>query len=343
MTDFERLLAAYDYPLAKERIALSPATPRDSAKLLVYKKSTQEVFFDTFAHLDMYLPAHSLLVFNNTKVIPARLYATKKTGGVVEILCTAIDNTHNTCQALINKRLDPGEAVTVGGETITVSSVTGSEYALTATAPFIELVTVHGATPIPPYLKYTPLTEAELRVRYQALFAKEPGSVAAPTASLHFTVELLDKLAKAGVDSTELTLHVGLGTFAPLTQEAIAEGKLHEERYTISAQAASKIAEAKSANHPVIAVGTTALRTLESATKDGVVESGGGTTQLFIREGYHFTVVDGLITNFHVPQSSLLMLVAAFIGREKLFELYRVAIEKDFRFFSFGDGMLLLP
>jgi len=195
----------------------------------------------------------------------------------------------------------------------------------------------YGETPIPPYIKNTKLSETQLREKYQTVFAKNTGSVAAPTASLHFTEELLEKLKQQGIQIEFVTLHVNLGTFSPLTEEALKTGKLHKEWYEISEKTAKALMKAKQEGRHIIAVGTTAVRTLEQS--EG--KAGEGETRLFIRPGDKFKFIDGMITNFHVPKSSLLMLVSAFVGREKLFELYGEAMKKDFRFFSFGDGMLL--
>lgn len=343
MSDFETLLDTYDYPLRKEDIALTPKEPRDSAQILIYNPTTNETTTSTFKNLVAFLPKNALLVFNNTKVIPARIYAKRTTGGVVEILCTELNLSANTCIAKANKKLREGEVLYVSNDTLTVLSTAG-EYTFRAEKSLAVILKQSGTTPIPPYLKHTPLKEDALRERYQTVFAKHDGSIAAPTASLHFTDELIEKIHAAGIETTETTLHVNLGTFAPLTEEAVATGQLHEEHYEITKEAAETIARAKKEGRPVIAVGTTAARTLESAAqKTGITEPGTNTTRLFIREGYQWKVVDGLITNFHVPRSSLLMLVAALIGREKLFELYAYAQANGFTFLSFGDGMLLLP
>ena len=200
----------------------------------------------------------------------------------------------------------------------------------------------YGNAPIPPYIKHTPLSSAELKKQYQTVFAKNSGSIAAPTASLDFTKRLLEKLRKTGISTQFVTLHVGLGTFAPLTEENITQGKLHKERYAIDSKTAAFLNRAKKEGRPIIAVGTTAVRALETASdKKGKLAKLSGETDIFIREGYRFRFTDGIITNFHVPRSSLLMLVSAFVGRERLFELYRKAMKKKFSFFSFGDGMLL--
>lgn len=336
----EGFLNEYNYEVNDDLVALVPAEPRDSARLLVYKKDTNEVLYDTFKNLAEHLPLGALLVFNNTKVLPARIWGERHTGGKVELVCVELEENENKCKAIGNKKLEKGEVLQVGNDIVTVME-TKPLYHLEGSRPIKEILNSSGKIPIPPYLKHTPLSEPELRTRYQTLFAKEEGSAAAPTASLHFTQNLFESLKAKGVETTEVTLHVGLGTFASVTPEALAEGKLHEEQYFISKESADAINEAKEAGRPVIPVGTTALRTLESAANGNRVKSGEGRTSIFIKEGYEFKIATGLITNFHVPKSSLLMLVAAMIGREKMFELYAVAKEKGFRFFSFGDGMFI--
>ena len=234
-----------------------------------------------------------------------------------------------------------------GGEThFTVISRSNSLYRLKPSFPISKLFNVlgrYGITPLPPYLRNSPLNEAQRGRQYQAVFARAPGSVAAPTASLHFTRQLLKRLARKGIEIRYVTLHVNMGTFAPLGVKELEEGRLHKERYTIDKKTARLLKTAKQQGRPIIAVGTTVARTLESASDaKGSLRKLSGLTDLFIREGYRFKFVDGLITNFHVPRSSLLMLVSALTGRKKLFELYRMAMKRKFRLFSFGDAMLLL-
>ena len=341
MTSLEALLRDYAYDLPPELIALTPAHPRDAARLLVYSRADGSIRESTFASLADFLPEGTLLVFNDTKVIPARIYAQKATGGTMELLLTDVSFPTNRAAAIGNAKLEVGDILTAHGRAIHVEE-TAPSYRI-ATDDLRALIEESGRIPIPPYLKKTPLSETELREEYQTIFAKIDGSIAAPTASLHFTPELMQKLAARGIEIREVTLHVNLGTFAPLTDESIASGLLHEEIYEISAATADAVNAAKSAGRPVIAVGTTVARTLESAADEsGRLLPGRAPTRLFIREGFRFKILDGLITNFHVPESSLLMLVAALIGREKLFELYEHAITQQYRFFSFGDGMLLL-
>jgi S-adenosylmethionine:tRNA ribosyltransferase-isomerase len=222
---------------------------------------------------------------------------------------------------------------------------TENQYIFKPSFPISRIIAIlmrHGTTPIPPYIKHSPLSEKKLRTEYQTVFARVRGSVAAPTASLHMTPRLFRALKKAGHEVRYVTLHVGLGTFAPLTENQLATGKLHTEQYSIAAPTARALNAAKKAGRPIIAVGTTVARTLESAARGTArLTVPRGATDIFIRPGYAFSFVDGLITNFHVPRSSLMMLVAALVGREKILEIYRTAIQKKFRLFSFGDGMLI--
>lgn len=342
--NLQQLLTQYDYALPEARIAIKPASPRDSAKLLCYERTTGKVAEDTYAHIGDHLPKHAVLVFNQTKVIPARLTVTKPTGGTARILYIA--KKGNELKAMSDRKLIVGTNVAIAnGLFLTVVRQEEKYYFLRPSFPLSQLEAVldkHGITPIPPYIKETPLKEKDLRKKYQTVFAKHAGSVAAPTASLHFTDRLLKKLQKQGIDIRFVTLHVNIGTFAPLTQEHIDTGALHTESYEIDRQTAAFLNKAKQQGRPIIGVGTTVVRTLESAcTEDGALKHLSGETRIFIQEGYRFKFIDGMVTNFHVPQSSLLMLVAALIGKDKLFELYRLAIKHKYRFFSFGDGMLI--
>ena len=345
MQTFDTILRLYDYALPPGRIAQAPATPRDSAKLLIYERKTGQVRWSSVHDLITFLPPKCVLVLNETKVIPARLRLSRATGGHVEILI--LGNERGCVRALANRTLRQGEFLTLNNQAgFIVRKRTGKAWVLKPTFPLAKLpsiLTRHGVMPLPPYIKHSSLTEAELRKRYQTVFAKTSGSIAAPTASLHFTKRLLTQLEKSGITIARVTLHVHLGTFAPLTDEQWKMGKLHQESYSIDSKTAKLLTQAKKSGRPIIACGTTVARTLESASNaKGTITRPRGTTQLFIKEGYRFTVVDGLLTNFHVPRSSLLMLVAQLTGREKLLELYTQAIANDFRFFSFGDAMLIL-
>ena len=341
--NLQQLLSQYDYALPEARIAQKPASPRDSAKLLIYDRTTGAVKEDTFAHIGDHLPKNAVMVFNQTKVIPARLAVTKPTGGTARILYIA--NEGPAIKVMSDRKLVVGTDVRIAnGLFLSVVKQEEKYYILKPSFPIKKLETIldtHGITPIPPYIKKSPLKERELRKKYQTVFAKHAGSVAAPTASLHFTDRLLKKLHRQGIDIRFVTLHVNIGTFAPLTQKHLDTGALHTESYAIDGNTAAFLNKAKAQGRPIIGVGTTVVRTLESATKDGELKKLSGDTNIFIKEGYRFRYIDGMVTNFHVPQSSLLMLVAALIGKEKLFKLYRFAIKKHYRFFSFGDGMLL--
>lgn len=336
--EFENLLNDYDYSLSPDRIALEPAEPRDSSKVLIYDRATDSIKEDRFINIAQHVPNGALLIFNDTKVVPARLPAYVETGGKVELLCTRFDGPDIT--ALCERFLPVGSTLRITDSVhAKVLSKIGSEYSirLIGIEDVKPLLRELGTTPLPPYLKHSPLSEADRREKYQAIFAKNDGSIAAPTASLHFTDRVTSSLRSAGVEWQYVTLHVNLGTFMPLTKDAVRDGLLHEEHFEIPDETLQAIREAKKEGRPVIAVGTTALRALESAFNGAQ-----GSTRLFIREGYEFKVIDGLITNFHVPKSSLMMLVAALVGRKRLLELYAYAREHDYRFFSFGDAMLIL-
>lgn len=339
----EDITKEYDYTFPETLIAQKPASPRDSAKLLVYDRKAGITKETTFAHIGEYLPNNAVLVFNQTKVFPARLAVTKPTGGISRILY--IETVEGLLKVMSDRKLIIGTDVHVTKDIfLTVIKQEGKYYFLRPSFPLKQLGQIfeqYGQTPIPPYIKNSPLNESALRKRYQTVFAKHSGSVAAPTASLHFTEALLEKLQQQGIAICFVTLHVNIGTFAPLTQEHIDTGALHTELYEIDEQTAKFLNNAKQQGHPIIGVGTTVVRTLESATKGDKLKNLSGNTNIFIQEGYIFKFIDAMVTNFHVPQSSLLMLVAALIGKEKLFELYRLAIKNKYRFFSFGDGMLL--
>lgn len=337
------ILPEYDYTLPPELIASAPASPRDAARLMVYDRSTKKVTLDTFRNIATYLPKNSLIVVNETKVLPARIPATKETGGKVDLLY--LSHTNDSFTALASKSLRIGSKVILPNNArYTVLEKHDGEYSLSGIGgdALVKTLQTFGKTPIPPYIKNSPLAETELRQEYQAIFAKHVGSSAAPTASLHFTEHVMRDIKNQGHDIIPITLHVGLGTFAPITAENLVSKTLHEEYFEISEEAATAINEAKKNGRPIIAIGTTVVRALESANKSGRLRASRGTTTLFIQPGYTFNIVDSIVTNFHVPRSSLLMLVSAFTGKEKLLELYEQAIKNEFRFFSFGDGMLIV-
>ncbi len=343
-TSFEEVLQLYDYELPPELIAQAPASPRDSAGLVVYDRKTKQASWTNFSALGDHLPEHAVLVMNETKVIPAKMELARASGGKVAAL--AVGTTDMGVRVMANRKLKKGETLALTARaTFTVTGDEGRFWLLKPSFPIEELphvLELAGSMPLPPYIKKTPLSREEQRREYQSVFAKHPGSIAAPTASLHFTDDLLKSLEKRGVETAYVTLHVHLGTFAPLTEEQWRTGRLHVEYFTMTKQTMEFLNAEKKKGHPIVAVGTTSVRTLESASDDtGTIVLPSGTTDLFIREGHRFNFTDAMITNFHVPKSSLLMLVAAFTGREEMMDLYQKAIAKKFRFFSFGDAMLI--
>lgn len=352
------MLEKYDYHLPKELIANAPASPRDSARLLVYNTATDEIALDTFRHIGKYLPARSLLVFNDTKVVPARLWLKKETGGKIQVLLSM--NEYLPTDTLVKGVVD--RTIHVGAKLFFHSGdfleVVKQEEQYFYFKPHISkgslwtLLDHEGVTPIPPYIKGSTLSEHALREKYQSILAKHPASVAAPTASLHFTNRVLDDLAARHMKHTEVTLHVGAGTFAPIGEQNFTSKKLFTEYYAVTRGSAANITRAKESGFPVIPVGTTALRTLESAAVGTAgatswkVEERSGATNIFIYPPYEFKIADGLITNFHVPRSSLMLLVDALLkhkhAKRDIHALYAVAMKEKFRFYSFGDGMLIL-
>ena len=338
-------LKQYDYKVPPELIAQQPARPRDSARLLVYSRKTKKVQFDIFRNLGKYLPPKAVLVFNQTKVLPARLTLTKQTGGKVRVLYLTTESRN--IRVLADRALSHGETLRLTKQySFTVVKRVNGQWLLKPSFPMRQLLTVldrFGVAPLPPYIKHSPLTEAERKAQYQTVFAKRSGSVAAPTASLHFTKSLIAKLKRQGFGVQFVTLHVNLGTFAPLTELHLKAKQLHSELYDVDEKTARALNAAKRAHRPIIAVGTTVVRTLESAVDArGTLRAKAGGTRLFIQPGHRFRGVDGLVTNFHVPKSSLLMLVASLVGRRNLLHVYRRAIAARVRFFSFGDGMLIV-
>ena len=346
------ILSEYDFDFPESLIAKEPASPRDSAKLVVFVRETGEVFFDTFRNIGKYLPPRSLIVFNDTKVVPGRFEVEKANGG--KAIITVVDVGEENLKVLSDRKLTAGEEVKVSsGEEMKIMVQDGKYFYLRPSDRFkingklnreliFGFLDSVGLMPLPPYIKNSPLSEEEIKKEYQSVFAKEKGSYAAPTASLHFTEGLMEDLASDGHEICFITLHVGLGTFAPLTDENLRQGRLHKEYYEISEEAAEKLSRAKEEGRKIIAVGTTCVRTLEASFSSGKNDAGKKETDIFIREGYEFKAIGGMITNFHVPKSSLIMLVSAFAGREKILELYKIAVKNKLRLFSFGDGMLIL-
>jgi S-adenosylmethionine:tRNA ribosyltransferase-isomerase len=354
----------FDYNLPESSIAQTPLEPRDSSRLLVLHRDTGELEHRIFRDVGDYLRAGDLLVLNQTRVIPARIYARKETGGRVELLLLRCRD-ELTWEALVGgKGLCVGKLVKIenGPEAKIIELLDGSERLIEFSEPIEPYFSKVGNVPLPPYI-HEKLNDPE---RYQTVYAREPGSAAAPTAGLHFTPPLLEELQVKGVKIAYVTLHVGLDTFAPVTEENPEEHVIHTEWCELTQETADLINETRQAGGRVIAVGTTSVRTLESAgignrelgigspdsrppnnesritTPRSRISPFVGPTSLFILPGYQFKVVDALITNFHLPKSTLLMLVSAFAGREKILETYKTAIQEGYRFYSFGDAMLIL-
>lgn len=335
----------FDYPLPPDRIAQTPAEPRDSARLLVLHRDTGQVEHAVFREIGRYLRPGDVLVLNRTRVLPARLYARKvDTGGKVEILLLRREDAR-TWEALVGgKGMRVGRRVRLedGLEAEVVAVLDGPRRRVCFAEPVEPHLERIGHMPLPPYI-HAPLRDPE---RYQTVFAREPGSAAAPTAGLHFTLRLLDALRAQGVRFAEVTLHVGLDTFAPVTEERPEEHKIHTEWCQVTPQAAAVVNQAHRAGGRVVAVGTTAVRTLETAARHAApgdrIAPWEGPTDLFILPGYPFRAVDALVTNFHLPKSTLIMLVSAFAGRERILATYELAIREGYRFYSFGDAMLIL-
>ena len=332
------------YDLPEERIAQTPAEPRDSSRLLVYHKDEKRIEDRIFRDITEYLREGDVLVVNNTKVIPARMYATTAHGGVVEVLLLKRYDL-NTWEVLMRpgKKGKIGVTMTVGNDlSFTVKDITESGERIVEFSyegAFEDVLSRVGTMPLPPYIK----EKLENQARYNTVYSKTDGSAAAPTAGLHFTDELLAKLKNKGVQVAEVLLHVGLGTFRPVSEDIITDHKMHSEFYQIGEEAANLINAAKREGRRVIAVGTTSVRTLEGVADDnGLVRACSGNTEIFLYPPYKMKCVDALITNFHLPESTLIMLVACLTGREEILDVYKYAVEKEYRFFSFGDATLII-
>lgn len=337
--------SSFDYHLPESSIAQTPAEPRDSSRLLVLHRDSGQVEHRIFRDLSLILQPNDLLVLNRTRVIPARIFAKKETGGRVELLLLR-RRDELTWEVLVGgKGLRVGKKVFVenGPRAEIIETLESSERLIKFSEPIEPYFPKAGHVPLPPYI-HEKLNDPE---RYQTVFAKEMGSAAAPTAGLHFTPQLLDELKAQGVKIAYVTLHVGLDTFAPVTEDDPQEHKIHTEWCELLQETADLINQTKNYGGRVIAVGTTSVRTLESAAAlitdhRSLMTAFTGPTSIFILPGYQFKVVDAMITNFHLPKSTLIMLVSAFAGREKILSTYETAIKERYRFYSFGDAMLIL-
>lgn len=342
-------LSLFDYRLPKELIAQEPASPRDHSRLLVYDKKTGKTIHDNFFNLPKYLKPDDVLVFNNSKVFPARLIGKKSSGGKAEVLLLRMVKT-GEWEALLGTR-NPKIGLKLSFERGLQAEITTKSLGKTwllkfnfEAQKFDAILDRIGQVPTPPYIK----TKNQILRQYQTVFAKHSGSAAAPTAGLHFTKRIFNKIKSRGCQIEFVTLHVGLGTFDPVNTENIEDYQIHEEQVSVDKETIERLTAAKSAGKRIIAVGTTSVRTLESLfakknlnidleIKNNLI----GRTNIFIYPGYKFGFVDAIITNFHLPKSSLLMLVSAFIGRKNALSLYEKAIRLKYRFFSFGDAMFL--
>jgi S-adenosylmethionine:tRNA ribosyltransferase-isomerase len=336
----------FNYELPEELIAQDPLEDRSSSRLMVLDKVTGEVEHKHFYEVLDYLQPGDCLVVNNTKVIPARLFGAKEdTLAKIEILLLK-RRENDIWETLVKpgKKAKPGTRIIFGdglltGEILEVVDDGNRLIQFHYEGIFEEILDQLGQMPLPPYITH----QLKDKNRYQTVYAKYDGSAAAPTAGLHFTKELLAQVKDMGVEIAEVTLHVGLGTFRPVKVDNILDHHMHSEFYMVSQEAADKINRAKQEGHRVIAVGTTSTRTLEAASdENGFLKETSGWTEIFIYPGYQFKVIDGLITNFHLPESTLVMLVSALAGREHVLEAYRIAVEEKYRFFSFGDAMLII-
>lgn len=339
-------LSEFNYDLPEELIAQDPLLQRDSSKLLVLDKNTGEYSHDVFHDLPQYLNPGDCLVLNNTRVIPARLLGSREgKEDQIELLLLK-RRSDDVWETLVRpgKKLRPGVRVSFGdgilkGEITEIVEDGNRLVKFEYNGIFEEVLDSLGQMPLPPYIKH----KLEDKERYQTVYAKYNGSAAAPTAGLHFTKELLQKIENMGVNIAYVTLHVGLGTFRPVKEENVLEHHMHSEFYMIDNENADKINSAKTSGGRIISVGTTSCRTLESAAlNNGLVKECSGWTDIFIYPGFEFKVIDGLVTNFHLPESTLLMLVSALAGRENILNAYQEAIRQRYRFFSFGDAMLII-
>jgi S-adenosylmethionine:tRNA ribosyltransferase-isomerase len=332
-------LSDFDFDLPPELIAQTPLTERSASRLL--HVDGMQLHDRAFADIVAQLSAGDLLVFNDTRVLKARFFGVKETGGKVEALVERVLDTRTVlAQVRASKSPPPGTKIRLADSfDVVVGERAGEFYTLTFPDDVFDLIEAYGRLPLPPYIEHD--ADAFDETRYQTVYAKTPGAVAAPTAGLHFDQALLDKLAAKGVRFAYVTLHVGAGTFQPVRTEDLSEHKMHSEWYTIPAETVAAVQATRQTGRSVVAVGTTSMRALESASQSGELQAGSNDTNLFITPGYKFKTVNRLITNFHLPKSTLLMLVSAFAGYPEIRNAYAHAIANRYRFFSYGDAMLL--
>ncbi len=340
-TDLDFLLSSYNFDLPKEKVAMRPIEGRHNSKLLVYSVKNQEIIHSTFLNLAQYLPKNSLLVLNQSKVIPCRLLGKKKTGGFAEVFLLSLDPQNGLYPALIRttrKKSIGDEFEFDGGVSAKIEKRFDDNFLVKFNISNLKsYLEKSGQIPIPPYIRKGKSDEQD-KSDYQTIYAKDLGSLAAPTAGLHFTEEIFSDLKKGSIDHTFITLHVGLGTFSPIKVEDIRQHKMHSETFLLSEKSIEKIKNAKK----IIAVGTTTLRVLESIYQKEVIPDTTYSTDIFLYPGKEIRSIDALITNFHLPGSSLFILISALMGRKEALRVYREAIDMDYRFFSYGDAMLII-
>lgn len=332
----------FNFDLPNELIARFPLAQRSSSRLLSLHKQTGEVSHGHFRDLLAFFNAGDLIVFNNTKVIPARLYGAKLSGGKLEALIERVTGEHEALAHIRSSRSPkPGSRILLEGVEVEVVGREGALFQLRFLdeRPLINVLEAVGHMPLPPYMERDDIDSD--RDRYQTVYAQKPGAVAAPTAGLHFDDELLAELKAKGVNFAFVTLHVGAGTFQPVKVENIEEHHMHSEYIEVSEEVALAVKATRAAGNKVVAVGTTSVRSLESASQNGEIAPFNGESEIFIYPGYVFKSVDAIITNFHLPESTLIMLVSAFAGRENTMAAYNEAVQQQYRFFSYGDAMLL--
>jgi len=334
-------LSDFHYDLPAELIAQQPSAQRGDSRLLVVPAGSDHVLDRHFSDLSELLRPGDLLVFNDTRVLPARMYGEKEMGGKVEVLIERLVSP-DLALAHIRASKSPkvGSRILIGGHTLIMEAREEALFRLRCDrGSFADLMQAHGHMPLPPYIERAD-TAVDLE-RYQTVFAQRPGAVAAPTAGLHFERRMLDRLARMGVESAHVTLHVGAGTFQPVRVQNLDQHRMHSEWLEVGAAAVDAVARTRARGGRVVAVGTTSVRSLETAAAGGQLRPYCGDTRLFIRPGYEFRVVDALLTNFHLPESTLLMLVCAFAGYDRTMAAYRHAVTAEYRFFSYGDAMFL--
>ena len=338
----------FNYDLPPGLIAQHPPERRELARMMVLHRSSGQIEHRTIPGIVDYLRASDVLVVNNTKVIPSRIFGTKASGGKVELLLLD-EAAPGEWKVLMkaSRRPKPGDALLLCSGKATATMLYDGEQGeavlkIESDRPLLEILDEEGIPPLPPYIARKEQSAAQIeqdKIRYQTVFAKNPGSAAAPTAGLHFTPALFEALQNQGVSKAELTLHVGLGTFRPVSAELITDHEMHHERYVVSEEAASTISHARATGGRVVAVGSTSVRTLESLP---AIRKAEGSTNIFIYPPYDFRHVDAILTNFHLPKSTLLMMMSAFAGREQMLHAYETAVREKYRFFSYGDCMLIL-